>query len=57
MPIQKPQNTLGWCKGAPLPQMEYKNKEKLNPYKILGITKKYDEKTLACLKKAMTISR
>jgi len=59
MPIQKPQNTYsGDVRSAPLPQIEYKNpnKEKLNPYKILGITKKYDEQTLkkAYLKKAMT---
>ena len=59
MPIRKPQNTYsGDVRSAPLPQIEYKNpnKEKLNPYKILGITKKYDEKTLkkAYLKKAMT---
>ena len=59
MPIRKPQNTYsGDVRSAPLPQIEYKNpnKEKLNPYKILGITKKYDEKILkkAYLKKAMT---
>ena len=59
MPIRKPQNTYsGDVRSTPLPKIEYKNpnKEKLNPYKILGITKKYDEKTLkkAYLKKAMT---
>jgi len=59
MPIQKPQNTYANdSKRQPLPQIKNKNshKEKLNPYKILGISKNYDEKILkkAYLKKALT---
>ena len=64
MPIQQPQNTyMNDAQQQPLPQIEYNNipsaksqKEKLNPYKILGISKSYDEKSLkkAYLKKALT---
>ena len=62
--MRKPINTyINDARQQPLPQIEYNGgggssevtKQKLNPYKILGITKKYDEKSLkkAYLKKAL----
>ena len=64
--MRKPINTyINDARQHPLPQIEYNGgdggggsevtKQKLNPYKILGITKKYDEKSLkkAYLKKAL----
>jgi curved DNA-binding protein CbpA len=62
MPIRNPQNTYsGDSYQQQFPQLEDKtpvasgSKDKLNPYKILGVTKNYDEKSLkkAYLKKAL----
>ena len=62
MPVRNAQNTYsGDSPQQPFPQIENKravaagSRDKLNPYKILGITKKYDEKSLkkAYLKKAL----
>jgi len=63
MPIQKPQNTYtNDSFQQALPQIDYdkmpqvkSQKEKLNPYKILNISKQFDEKSLkkAYLKKAL----
>ena len=63
MPIRNPQNTYtGDSYQQQFPQIENKtpvsasSRDKLNPYKILGITKNFNEKTLkkAYLKKALT---
>ena len=63
--MRKPLNTYSNdSRQQPLPQIEYNDRssttddgmrQKLNPYKILGITKNYDEKILkkAYLKKAL----
>uniref|UniRef100_A0A6C0C4H6 J domain-containing protein n=1 Tax=viral metagenome TaxID=1070528 RepID=A0A6C0C4H6_9ZZZZ len=63
MPIQQPRNTyMNDSHQQPMPQIDYdkmpsakSQKEKLNPYKILGISKQFDEKSLkkAYLKKAL----
>jgi len=62
IPIRNSQNTYtGDSRQQQFPQIENKtpvaagSRDKLNPYKILGITKKYDEKLLkkAYLKKAL----
>ena len=62
MPIRNAQNTYGGdSRQRQLPQIENKtpvaagSRDKLNPYKILGVSKKYDEKSLkkAYLKKAL----
>jgi len=62
IPIRNAQNTYGGdSREQQFPQIENKtpvaagSRDKLNPYKILGITKKYDEKSLkkAYLKKAL----
>ena len=62
IPIRNAQNTYnGDSRQEQFPQIENKTpvaaggRDKLNPYKILGITKKFDEKTLkkAYLKKAL----
>jgi curved DNA-binding protein CbpA len=41
-----PTNSYGETPGIPTPLIREAPKQKLNPYKILGISKKYDEKTL-----------
>ncbi len=58
---RQPVGSMNNTPSQPLPRIEnkipvdYPNKEKLNPYKILGLSKNFDEKTLkkAYLKKAM----
>ena len=53
MPIRNSQNTYtGDSRQQQFPQIENKtpvaagSRDKLNPYKILGVTKNYDEKSL-----------